>query len=90
MIRAASDLIDLDHPNYQFVAARLLLFSVRKQLYGKMRELPTLERHIYQCVNREVYDPEIFSKYSLEEIHKAILGLIIIEIICSLMLVSVR
>ena len=71
LIRAASDLIDLEHPNYQFVAARLLLFSVRKQLYGKMRELPTLEQHIYQCVNREVYDPEIFSKYSLEEIHKA-------------------
>ena len=71
LIRSASDLIDLEHPNYQFVAARLLLFSVRKQLYGKMRELPTLEQHIYQCVNREVYDPEIFSKYSLEEIHKA-------------------
>jgi len=71
LIRAASDLIDLDHPNYQFVAARLLLFSVRKQLYGKMRELPPLEQHIYQCVNREVYDPAIFSKYSLEEIHKA-------------------
>ena len=71
LIRAASDLIDLDHPNYQFVAARLLLFSVRKQLYGKMRELPTLEQHIYQCVNREVYDSTIFSKYSLEEIYKA-------------------
>ena len=27
LIRSASDLIDLDHPNYQFVAARLLLFS---------------------------------------------------------------
>ena len=25
LIRSASDLIDLDHPNYQFVAARLLL-----------------------------------------------------------------
>ena len=25
-IKSASDLIDLDHPNYQFVAARLLLF----------------------------------------------------------------
>ena len=30
LIRSASDLIDLDHPNYQFVAARLLLFAVRK------------------------------------------------------------
>ena len=42
LIRSASDLIDLDHPNYQFVAARLLLFAIRKQLYGKMRDLPTL------------------------------------------------
>ena len=29
LIRSASDLIDLEHPNYQFVAARLLLFSIR-------------------------------------------------------------
>ena len=71
LIRSASDLIDLDHPNYQFVAARLLLFSVRKQLYGKMKELPNLEQHIYQCVNREVYDRDIFIKYSKEEIERA-------------------
>jgi ribonucleoside-diphosphate reductase alpha chain len=71
LIRSASDLIDLDHPNYQFVAARLLLFSVRKQLYGKMKELPHLEQHIYACVNAEVYDSEIFVKYSKEEIDKA-------------------
>ena len=70
LIRSASDLIDLDHPNYQYVAARLLLFSVRKQLYGKMKELPHLEEHIYACVNREVYDNDIFNKYSKEEIDK--------------------
>jgi ribonucleoside-diphosphate reductase alpha chain len=71
LIRSASDLIDLDHPNYQFVAARLLLFSVRKQLYGRMKELPTLENHIYNCVNFEVYDSDIFNKYSKEEIERA-------------------
>ena len=71
LIRSASDLIELDHPNYQFVAARLLLFAVRKQLYGKMRELPTLENHIYSCVNSEVYDSNIFLKYSKEEIVRA-------------------
>ena len=70
LIRSASDLIDLDHPNYQYVAARLLLFAVRKQLYGKMKELPTLEQHIYTCVNAEVYDSDIFNKYSKEEIDK--------------------
>ncbi len=71
LIRSASDLIDLDHPNYQYVAARLLLFAVRKQLYGKMKELPSLEQHIYVCVNQEVYDNDIFNKYSKEEIERA-------------------
>ena len=70
LIKSASDLIDLDHPNYQFVASRLLLFSVRKSLYGKIRELPTLENHIYSCVNQEVYDSEVYTKYSKEEIAK--------------------
>ena len=70
LIKSASDLIDLEHPNYQFVAARLLLFALRKQLYGKMRELPHLEQHIYSCVNKDVYDANIYSKYSKEEIEK--------------------
>jgi ribonucleoside-diphosphate reductase alpha chain len=68
LIRSASDLIDLEHPNYQFVAARLLLFAVRKQLYGKMQELPHLEKHIMDCVSAEVYDSDIYNKYSKEEI----------------------
>jgi ribonucleoside-diphosphate reductase alpha chain len=71
LIRSASDLIDLDHPNYQYVAARLLLFSIRKQLYGKMKELPTLQQHIIDCVSAEVYDSDIYNKYSQEEITKA-------------------
>jgi ribonucleoside-diphosphate reductase alpha chain len=71
LIRSASDLIDLDHPNYQYVAARLLLFSIRKQLYGKMRELPHLEEHIFNCASKNLYDSEIFDKYSKEEIEKA-------------------
>ena len=68
LIKSASDLIDLDHPNYQFVAARLLLLAVRKNLYGKMRELPHLEEHIYKCVGKDAYDNEIYTKYSKEEI----------------------
>jgi ribonucleoside-diphosphate reductase alpha chain len=70
LIRSASDLIDLDHPNYQFVAARLLLFSLRKSLYGKMKELPHLEQHVCTCVAQDVYDNEIFNKYTKEEIDK--------------------
>jgi len=70
LIKSASDLIDLDHPNYQFVSARLLLFAVRKQIYGKIRELPHLETHIMSCCNMDVYDKDIFTKYSKEEIDK--------------------
>lgn len=71
LIKSASDLIDLDHPNYQFVAARLLLFSLRKSLYGKMKELPNLESHILDCTSKDVYDKDVFAKYSKEEITKA-------------------
>ena len=70
LIRSASDLIDLDHPNYQFVAARLLLFSIRKSVYGKMRDLPDLLFHIKECVDRGIYDREVLDKYSEDELEK--------------------
>jgi len=64
LIRSASDLIDLDHPNYQFVAARLLLFALRKQLFGRMHESPTVRVHTERCVERGVYDSEILNLYT--------------------------
>ena len=64
LIKSASDLIDLENPNYQFVAARLLLFALRKSLYGKIREMPHLESQIMGCTSYDVYDKEIFIKYS--------------------------
>ena len=70
LIRSASDLIDLNHPNYQFVAARLLLFALRKQLYGRMHETPTVKQHIDQCIKKGVYDAEIANLYTDEEFDK--------------------
>ena len=70
LIKSASDLISLDNPNYQFVAARLLLFALSKSLYGKIMELPHLENHINSGVAKDAYDNEIYSKYSKEEIEK--------------------
>ena len=70
LIRSASDLIDLDNPNYQFVAARLLLFAIRKQLCGRRKEIIPLKDHIKNCVSLGVYDAEILSKYSEIEIDK--------------------
>jgi len=71
LIRSASDLIDLDHPNYQFVAARLLLFSLRKQVFeNKNGAAPTLRDHITKLAYDGLYDKDIFTKYSQEEIDK--------------------
>ena len=70
LIRSASDLVDLDNPNYQFVAARLLLFSLRKQLWGRMHEHPSLGDHATLCVSRGVYDKYFFDHYNDEEIDK--------------------
>jgi ribonucleoside-diphosphate reductase alpha chain len=70
LIRSASDLIDLDNPNYQFVAARLLLFSVRKSLYGRVQDHPSFFQHIKTCVDAKVYDDEILNNYTEEELNK--------------------
>ena len=70
LIRSASDLIDLDHPNYQFVAARLLLFSVRKSIYGRIHEVPTVRQHVIDSIERGVYDPELIDLYDEDEYAK--------------------
>ena len=69
LIRSASDLIDLENPNYQFVAARLLLFAVRKSLYGRVQEHPTFFDHINKCVEAGVYDKEILTNYTEDELN---------------------
>jgi ribonucleotide reductase alpha subunit len=68
LVKSASDLISLEHPNYQYVAARLLLFSIRKRLYGGRIDLPHLEEHINFCIAQDYYDADIYTKYSKEEI----------------------
>ena len=71
LIRSASDLIDLEHPNYQFVAARLLLFSLRKEVFqNKTGKAPTLRDHITKLAYKDLYDKDIFTKYSQEEIDR--------------------
>jgi ribonucleoside-diphosphate reductase alpha chain len=67
LIRSASDLIDLDNPNYQFVAARLLLFAVRKSIYGKMQDLPNLSKQVFAGVDNGIYDGDIIKKYNMAE-----------------------
>ena len=68
LIKSASDLIELESPNYQFVAARLLLFGVRKKLWGRIHEAPSLGNHITKCIREGVYDSHFTSKYTDQEI----------------------
>ena len=70
LIKSANDLISLDAPNYQFVAARLLLFSLRKKLFHKLWEHPTLLEQINNCVERGVYDKGILDNYTTAEIDR--------------------
>ena len=68
LIRSANDLISLEAPNYQFVAARLLLFGLRKAVYnGHPDGHPPLKEHVEKCIERGVYDKTILSKYTDEE-----------------------
>ena len=68
LIRSANDLISLDNPNYQFVAARLLLFSLRKAVYnGHPDGHPPLKEHVDACCKKGVYDNEILKKFTDEE-----------------------
>ena len=70
LIRSASDLIDLDHPNYQFVAARLLLFALRKQVFGRIHDHPPLIEQVKNCVEAGVYDKELLNLYTEQEFAK--------------------
>ena len=67
LIKSASDLISLETPNYQYVAARLLLFSLRKSIFRKLWDHPHLYDHTKKCVDKKVYDPEILKWYDKSE-----------------------
>jgi len=71
LVRSASDLISLDNPNYQFVAARLLLFALRKQVFNKnvwKDGMPSVfDVAAYNATILKVYDEEILDKYTDEE-----------------------
>ena len=68
LIKSANDLISLDTPNYQFVAARLLLFSLRKAVYNAHPDShPHLYSHIKDCIGHGLYDPALLDSYSEEE-----------------------
>jgi len=69
LVRSANDLISLDAPNYQYAAARLLSYDVRKEAHGQYEYIPLLKL-IVRNIRLGVYDKGILDKYTKTEIKK--------------------
>ena len=67
LIRSANDLINLDAPNYQYAAARLLAYTLNKQVFGEYDAISFYDM-IQRNIERGVYDPAILESYTEEEI----------------------
>ncbi len=63
LIRSAADLISTDCPDYQYLAARLAIFHLRKKAYGCF-EPPVLKDHVKSMVDKGKYDPHLLQDYS--------------------------
>ena len=67
LVKSAADLIDLNNPNYTYVASRLLLYSLRKQVIGKLWDHPHFFDHVKKVVDLGLYDGEIFTNYQRKD-----------------------
>ena len=66
IIKTAADLISEDTPDYQYMAARLAIFHLRKLAYGRF-EPPTLYDHVKKLVAMGKYDSHLLTDYSTSE-----------------------
>lgn len=72
LVKSASDLISLESPNYQFVASRLLLFAIQKQVFNTKWKDSEIYPPLLDIINRNieygVYDSDLVKWYTTEEI----------------------
>ena len=67
IIKSSSELISEHTPNYQFVAARLISYKLRKEVYGQYEPWPLIDL-VKKNIELGVYDSSILEKYSEEEL----------------------
>lgn len=67
IIKSAADLISKENSDYQYFSARLAIFHLRKQAYGKFNP-PKLYDHIKKMIKIDKYDKNLLKKYSKKEI----------------------
>lgn len=66
LIKAAADLITEETPNYQYVAGRLIVYHLRKQVYGDYEPWPLLDL-VKKNVEAGFYDEGLLAAYSTDE-----------------------
>ncbi len=66
-IKSAADKISINTPNYQYVAANLTIFKIRKIAYGSW-EVPSLFDHIKKMCDNNWYDKSLIEKYTKDEL----------------------
>lgn len=66
IIKSAADLISEQSPDYQYLAARLAVFHLRKKAYGEF-EPPKLFDHVSKLVDMGKYDKHLLEDYTAEE-----------------------
>ena len=66
LIKSAADLISEQTPDYQYLAARLAIFHLRKKAYGEF-EPPHLHEHVVRLVEMGKYDKHLLTDYSQAE-----------------------
>ncbi len=69
IIKSAADLISTDAPDYQYLAARLAIFHLRKKAYGQF-EPPCLFDHVSTMIEAGKYDKHILEDYTEAEINE--------------------
>jgi ribonucleoside-diphosphate reductase alpha chain len=66
LIKSAADLISETAPDYQYLAARLAIFHLRKRAFGAF-EPPHLQEHVSRMVDSKRYDRHLLEDYSAED-----------------------
>ncbi|MCV2502253.1 MAG: ribonucleoside-diphosphate reductase subunit alpha [Candidatus Lightella neohaematopini] len=66
LTKVTADLISYKYPNYQYLAARLVMFNLRKRAYGKFNP-PKLYDHVINLINLGKYDKKIIDYYDINE-----------------------
>jgi len=66
IIKSAADLISSDSPDYQYLAARLAIFHLRKKAFRSFIPPPLFD-HVSKLTDMGIYDNDILKKYTKDE-----------------------